>query len=76
MIGKIIIGAFLILLFAGLGFSGIVNNEVRGFHNIEADPQLHVIGSQLFNTSETLVQQQIQNITSNALHDELIGAMK
>lgn len=76
MIGKIIFGAFLILLFSGLGFSGIVNNEVRGFHNIEADQQLHMIGSQLFNASETLVQQQIQNITSSTLHDELTGATK
>lgn len=71
MIGKIIIFAFLVLLFAGLGISGTVSTVAKGYHNISANPVLHKIGSDVLNGTKSTLSEQLQGFKNNILENEL-----
>jgi hypothetical protein len=54
VLGKLIAGGFIILVFLGLGVSGTVNALITGYHNVESNS----------------VVKQLQNHATNAIKNE------
>ena len=71
MIGKIIGATFLIVLFAGLGLSGIVSAEITGYNNLSSNKIINGIEHNVENATYTILTKQMQGIENSTLNQEL-----
>jgi hypothetical protein len=66
MLMKIALGAFVALVFIGLGVSGTINAALAGYHTVEQNPTVQQLQNKTETTLKAEVHTQLANVENAA----------
>ena len=66
MLGKLIAGGFIVLVFLGLGVSGTLNAAVTGYHNVESNSVVQQLQNQATSAIKSEATAQFNAVTHTA----------